>query len=441
MIKKIRSCNDEYKLFCEADSLLVGLSGGADSVALALALKELGCKVSCAHINHCIRGEESERDEYFCRSFCDKEGLRMIVKRLDVRSYCEKNRVGLETGARELRYKALQDIADLLGNEVKLCTAHHADDNLETVLLNLARGTALKGLCGIPPKRDNIIRPLLFCTREEIEKFLEEKNQDYVLDSTNNDDFCARNKIRHYCIPVLKEINPKAAECFSNTSVVISSEDKLLDEYAKDILDTLRIKSKINAERLIKQSLAMKRRIIGLWLLENKIELSFDRVQRVLDILNGGKLNIQNGVYCVCARGILYIERDSESAKPVERSVVLDTKLLFFNKEVLFKIVNTDGENANVHKKFAKSCFDYDKIIGEILFRSRKSDDKIALCGRGFTSSVKKLLSELDFAEREKALILCDSEGVVFVEGFGAAQRVCVDDNTSHMLVVSINQR
>ena len=201
MFEKVKTTISKFNMLEPSEKILVGLSGGADSVSLLICLKELGYNVSAMHINHNLRGEESNRDERFCVKLCEKLDIPLTVKSIDVKAYCRENKLGLEEGARELRYKAFSDVgAD------KICTAHTLSDSVETMLINLTRGTALKGLCGVPNKRDNIVRPLIECTREEVEEFLNKKNISYVTDSTNNSNDYTRNKFRHLVIPEILKI-------------------------------------------------------------------------------------------------------------------------------------------------------------------------------------------------------------------------------------------
>ena len=207
MIDKIFRHIKDNKLLSDGDTVVCGLSGGADSVGLLLALYELreklGINVEALHVNHCLRGEESDRDEEFCCQLCSRLGIPFSAFRVDVKSYAKEHSLSDEEAARKLRYGVFE--ANSQGK--KIATAHNANDNLETVILNLARGSALKGMAGIPVRRNNIIRPLLTVSREEIEAFLSERGQEFVTDSTNLSDDYTRNKIRHKIIPLMNELN------------------------------------------------------------------------------------------------------------------------------------------------------------------------------------------------------------------------------------------
>ncbi|HWP51016.1 MAG TPA: tRNA lysidine(34) synthetase TilS, partial [Clostridia bacterium] len=217
----------KHHMLKQGDSVIVGLSGGADSVALLCVLLELrdtlGVTLSACHVNHNLRGEESLRDERFCRAVCSRKNIDLTVKSVDVTGYCAQNHCSTEEGARILRYQALQS----LDPNARIATAHTLSDNAETLLLNLTRGAALEGLCGIPPVRDNIIRPLINCTRAAVEDYLMALGQNFVTDSTNLSNDYKRNRIRHELMPLLKTINP-SFELAVRRTVDALSEDKML---------------------------------------------------------------------------------------------------------------------------------------------------------------------------------------------------------------------
>ena len=173
-LKQVKNIIDEFSMLENNESVLVGLSGGADSVALLLSLYNLGYRVRACHLNHCLRGEEADRDENFCKNLCHRLNIELIIKHENIEEYARKSKQSIETAAREIRYKFFSDVCD--GS--KIATAHTASDSIETMLFHMARGTGLTGLCSIPPVRGKIIRPLISCTRAEIEVFLKNINQE-----------------------------------------------------------------------------------------------------------------------------------------------------------------------------------------------------------------------------------------------------------------------
>ena len=228
MLNKLLAFIRRYKMLQPGDHVICALSGGADSVALVYAMKLLADKldiaVSAAHFNHCLRGEESDGDEAFVRRFCDRHDIPLHVGRGTVVA----GKKGLEAAARNARYNFL------CGLHGKIATAHTADDNAETVLLHLARGTGLKGLGGIMPVNGNVIRPMLNVTRQDVIVFLQEYHLQYVIDSSNETDQFLRNRLRHHVMPLLREENPRIGENLSATALRLREDAAFLDQLAAE---------------------------------------------------------------------------------------------------------------------------------------------------------------------------------------------------------------
>ena len=211
MVEKVKAFMSQHQLLDDREMYLVALSGGADSVALLCILDALGINISAAHCNFHLRGEESNRDEQFCVDLCQKMGIPLSRIHFDTLEYAQLHKVSIEMAARDLRYRYFAQLAkDLKADGI--CVAHHRDDNVETLLLNLLRGSGIDGLAGIAPQNGNILRPLLCISRQDILQYLKEKGQDYVTDSTNLEDDALRNKIRHHVIPLLQTLNPAASD-------------------------------------------------------------------------------------------------------------------------------------------------------------------------------------------------------------------------------------
>ena len=215
---------------------LVALSGGADSVALLLCLKELGYRVEAVHCNFQLRGEESMRDERFCEELCQRENIPLHKVHFDTQSYADLHKVSIEMAARELRYHYFFQLKEALEAE-GICVGHHKEDSVETVLINLVRGTGLSGLMGIRPRKNDIIRPLLCVTRQEIEDYLCRRASTFVTDSTNLMDDVVRNKIRLNILPQLAEINPSVTEAILTTANHLSDVEAIVQESLKEALE------------------------------------------------------------------------------------------------------------------------------------------------------------------------------------------------------------
>lgn len=210
---------------------LVALSGGADSVTLLWVLHELGYQIEACHCNFQLRGAESDRDEQFCVQLCEQLGIPLHRIHFDTRLYAEVHKESIELAARNLRYRYFAQLKEDVEAD-GICVAHHQDDTVETVLINLIRGAGIQGLTGISAKNGDILRPLLCVDRKEILAYLEEKGQDYVTDSTNLVDDVVRNKIRLNIIPMLKEINPAASKNIAQAAHHLEEANKMLSNIA-----------------------------------------------------------------------------------------------------------------------------------------------------------------------------------------------------------------
>lgn len=432
--------NFNPSLIGEEKKVLVGLSGGADSVCLLLNLLEYSdshnISVSAIHCNHRLR-EAADADEAFCVSLCEKLGVTLFVETLDVRGYAEENGLSHEEAGRVLRYRAFEKHSD--GGLV--ATAHNRGDTAETVIFNLARGTGLRGLCGIPERRGKIIRPMLSCPREEIENYLREKGQDFVTDETNLTDDYTRNKIRHRVVPVLKEINPLAEEHILTLSSMAKTDEDFLSGEAKKLLDSLSDGNSLDAEGLSAAHSALSSRAVALFLAENGIPVTARLVNEVLELSRtkkSSRINVGEDVYISLSRSRIYI--GGERLYP-EYSAPLSVGKNPFPGKCVTAVITEDEKSvkeAFVHRKFTNCHIDYDKIKGALLLRNKRQGDRISLVGRGFESRLKKLLEKIPSFEKDRIAVISDDEGIVFVEGFGAAERVALTQDTKRIMTFRI---
>ena len=238
MKKAFSECVGDYMLrhrlpLDDGRRVLVALSGGADSVALLRVLLNLGVECHAVHCNFGLRGEESERDERFVRRLCQELGVALDVLRFDTRAYAAGHKVSIEMAARELRYAAFERLRVERGLD-DIAVAHHAEDSVETILINLMRGTGIDGLTGIQPRNGHIVRPLLGVTRADIEEYLRSIGQDFVNDSSNDSDDYTRNRVRHHLVPLMQEINPSALAGILTTASNLQGVNDVLHREATD---------------------------------------------------------------------------------------------------------------------------------------------------------------------------------------------------------------
>lgn len=418
MLHKIRSAAEKYRLFEDVRDVTVALSGGADSVALLYGLLELqdeyGFSLSALHINHLLRGEESDRDEGFVRDLCESLGVPLTVERVNVKELAEKRRQSIELAARNVRYEFFAKY-----NKGVTATAHTASDSLETLLFNLSRGSGLRGLCGIPPKRDYYIRPLILCTREEIETYLADKGAAFVTDRTNLTDDYARNRLRHHAVPALQTVNPSVEQTASAMCDSLREDADFLDGMAAKIYCLCEKSSGLDAELLCVQHPAVIKRVLMRFLLE-QTGLAPDHlhIEEMFKVLHsGGRTSLPGGYQAIRSGNLFLIETVKK-----QTSAVYSTSVFYESAE----------KNHNVHNLLFKNEIDCDKIRGTLTVRTRLAGDFIRLAGRNCTKSLKKLFSELKIppCERDTLPVAADDEGVVWICGVGVSERVAVSADT-----------
>lgn len=440
MLEKVYDFIEKNNMLSRGDTVVCGLSGGADSVALLLSLYELrqrlGIAVEAVHVNHCLRGAESDRDEGFCRELCKGLDIAFEAVSCDVRRLSEEQSISVEEAARKLRY----DIFAARSKGKKLATAHNANDALETVILNLSRGTGIKGLAGIPVMRSNIIRPLLTVTRQEIEAFLSERSQPYVTDSTNLSDDYTRNKIRHNIIPLLSELNSSVIATSINTIAALREENGYIEEMARAAQEQCRSGNRLTGLRDYHP--VIRKRCITQLLSDNGLPYSYKRLEEADDILmRGGKINLSGSSYLICRGDIMELcEIKAAPAVSGSAELILGRDTAIAGCIVNCQLIQCDNlkKFESVHKKSTFYIADYDKIRGKLIVRTRKFGDKIRLKGRSFTSSVKKLINEkIPAAERSELLFAEDECGTVIAERLGIADRIAPDETTVRFLKIS----
>ncbi len=438
MLDRVRLTIDKYNMCGRSESLLCCLSGGADSTALLLCLLELGYRVSACHIDHCLRGEESDRDRMFCVELCERLRIPIHVRRLDVKGYCAQNGVSIEDGARTLRYR----VFDELGFD-KIATAHTLSDCIETAVFNLARGTGLAGIASIPPVRGNIIRPLIECSRAETEDFLRSRGQNWVTDSTNLTDEHTRNRIRHGIVPRLREINPSLEQTMRGTLENLRQDNQLIAALADEFYQKALTGGGLDVKMLLEGAPSLTGRAIRRFIGENGCECPRETVLRIMQIAAaGGKLNIGEGKYAVSDGRTLRVTGEKIHYPYTEIAVKAGESAVFHGRTVALSLITNDisAKISNIHQNLTNQAADYGKIKGVIVVRNRRAGDRIRLKGRGFTSDVKKLLqAAVPGGERGRAVVLADDEGVIFVEGCGFAERVAADNGAKTFLFCKIS--
>lgn len=423
----ILEANSKFSFFEEGSTVTVALSGGADSMALLMALlklrETLKIHINAAHLNHMIRGDEAYRDENFVREQCSKSGIKFFCEHIDIPKISAEKSISTELAAREERYRFLNSVADGV-----IATAHTASDNLETVILNLSRGSSLDGLCGIPPKRGNIVRPLILCTREMIEQYCEKNSIPFVTDSTNLTDDYTRNKIRHHIIPALKELNPAVEKSVLKTAFSLREVSENVKSSATEYISQNSNGNTLNISDFKKLDKSIAKKVIVDFLnaVDSKISLENCHIEEIYAIcLNGGKTSIPKDKLCVAKNNTLYIE--NAKSKKLSRSFSVKIKEFTEKKE-------------KINNLLLNNLLDCDRIVGSPIIRSRLPGDSIRLFKRGCTKPLTKLYSEykIPAEERDTLPVIADDEGVIWICGIGVSGRCAVNEKSKNILKIDV---
>ena len=432
VLEKITKFMDQHQMLPEGGLVLAAVSGGADSMCLLTALTELArtrrFSLAAVHYNHMLRGGDSDKDARFVERFCRDRGIPCHMGSGNVAASASQNGLGTEEAAREMRYNYFYSVAEELGAE-KIATAHTADDNAETILMNLTRGSGLRGLCGIPPTRGILIRPLLAVTRTQVEDDLRARSVPYVEDATNAEMIYTRNKLRHQVIPVLKEINPNLALNLRDFSERLRQDEDYLCSLAEDSVGQSLQTGRIGAEKLAGLPAPVAARAI------KKMagrDLSSKHIASVMMLCvsdnPSGELSLP-GLVVSREYGDLAFSETTGSLSFCPVKVQEGTEALIPELNLRISCVRMK-KGANIHKSFNTFLFKYDAVYGKILARPRKPGDKLALSGRNRTKSLKKLFIEERVPRRKRSGIpvLSDERGVIGVYGFGVDRRVLPGD-------------
>lgn len=443
MIDKIKSTLVKYDMLCGASKVIAAVSGGSDSMALLFALKsisaEFGFELCAAHVNHCIRGDAADRDEAFVIEKCKEYGVELYIKKADVVKMAAEQGIGLEECGRNVRY----DFFNSLGDDVVIATAHNLSDRAETFLFNFARGSALRGLCSIPPVRDNIIRPLIDCSKEEILDFCEKNGIEYVSDATNDDVKYSRNRIRHNVVSELCKINPSFEKCAGRCIDSVNEDEFFLSSLAEELVKKSAVENGFDAAVISQAASPIKKRAI-VDIIEKSAGVTVEGkfINKICDMLtHGGGIQINGGVTVRVRKGILDFPSDA-GEKP--SSAYLEKTNRFGNADITCEIIdNNETNNLQLISKYDLEYFlDYDRICGRVVVRSRLEGDKITLSSRKCTKSLKKLFNELAIPPetRNSVAVFADDSGVLLVEGAGVDKRVAINKNTRSILKIRIER-
>lgn len=447
MKNKAYSAVKKYNMLQQNDTVVVGLSGGADSTALLHFLlsvrEELNLRIIACHINHMLRGDEADGDENFVRKICNENSVELRVLRVDVNKEAQKRKIGTEECGRQIRYEFFEKTAAEFN--AKIATAHTASDNAETVIFNMTRGCGIKGLCGIPPVRDNIIRPLIEVTRTEIEEYCRTNGYDFVTDSTNLERDYTRNKIRLDVIPVLKNINPSLESTIARMSTQMRQNEKFITDCAEKSLAEAETPSGYKTTILSRLDDTLLSVALSLLVKKHNIIPEAKHIELIKKIVyNSGAVNLKNNITAVSKQGFLRIISSVHHQENEIISYTNQNLITINNKKISILLMNID--EFNKYKKINNLVFnnsmDYDTIPFNRVFRTRKSGDVFTLPKRNITKSLKKYFIELKVPQekRDEIILFASGSDILWIEGIGVSKKYRVSTDTKKVLVLEIKK-
>ncbi|MDB0440431.1 tRNA lysidine(34) synthetase TilS [Clostridioides difficile] len=457
---KVLSTINKHNLIQKGDKIVLGLSGGPDSVCLLHVLnrlkKDFNIEIYAAHLNHQIRGIEAQKDALYVSKLCEDMGIVFFVKSINVPKYCENEGLSLEEGARKLRYEMFYEIKDKIKAN-KIAIGHNLNDQAETVMMRIMRGTGLKGLKGIDYIRDNcIIRPILDVERIDIEEYCKAYNLNPRIDKTNLENIYTRNKIRLDLLPYMKDnFNSNVIESIVRMSNSLKSDNDYIEKEAEaKFREVSNIKEKsfveINLEDFVCLHDAIKVRVLRNSIKHILGDTNFVDQRHIEDIMSLESDSKVNKMITLPRN--IFVYRKKDSIILTNEEIVTEEIEFYYNipsngfikiKE-LKQIIETQVMSIDRYKSMkldnSSKGFDFNKVKGGIVIRSRRQGDKIKLAVG--SKKVKDLFIDLKIPreERCKIPIITDSEGIICVGDYKISENYKIDESTKEVLKINFNK-
>lgn len=420
-------------LLAGGEKIIVGVSGGADSVALLDILHSFGLECVVAHCNFHLRGEESNRDAFFVEELCKKYNLKYERIDFDTEAYAAINSVSIEMAARELRYNWFEQLR-VIHMADKIAVAHHRDDSVETILLNLVRGTGIRGLTGIAPVNGYVIRPLLSLSRDEIVEYLKDRRLSFVDDSTNNEDMYARNKIRLNVIPMLEAINPSVKESVNKTAEHLTQVANIYYMYMAQVKANIFADNKINISMLVQY---LEPEAI-LFELLSPYGFNSATVRQIFEsvISQSGKIFYSETHELLKDRGYLILKK-KDNLKIERYNIHEDETTL--SRPIHLKIERTPvNGDFSIEKNPDIIYIDADKLAYPLTLRKWRQGDWFMPFGMKGKKKVSDYFSDNKFSlfDKEAAWLLCSGDDIVWIIGHRSDERFKITDKTTEVVKI-----
>lgn len=436
--KFIKHINDN-RLINSKGHLLLAVSGGKDSMCMLYLMQTAGFKISVAHFNFKLRDKESDEDENFVRKFCVDRNIIFHGVSGNTKHYAEQNNISIQMAAREMRYEWFNNLVNEFNYDA-ICTAHHADDNAETILLNLIRGKGLLSLQGIPVRNNNIIRPMLCFTRNDIHKIISENNIPFCEDSSNQSDDYSRNYLRHKIIPLINEINPSSTETINVNGKLFSGIDLLAREYAASILKNAAI---YEAENIILDISLLKQNPAFATLLYYFLEpYGFGKIM-IADIISAS--GTQSGKKFFSQTHVLFTAENKFILQPVRGfqhngTFIIESTGTFNTGILVVEVENIPRGNIEFSSDQNIAFVDKQKIKFPLSIRKWKNGDYFYPLGMNGKQKISDFLinNKIPLPYKEDIMVLESQDEIVWVIGQRLDHRYRITENTSEVLSVKI---
>ncbi|UCB52026.1 MAG: tRNA lysidine(34) synthetase TilS [Candidatus Zixiibacteriota bacterium] len=451
-IEKVKGTTRRFGLLTKGDTVLVALSGGPDSVALLHALlaiqSEFGLKLYAAHLNHKLRGAESDQDEEFAKDLASRQKVRFFCKRIDVKKEAKKRKLSIEETARELRYRYMEKLADRIKAD-RIALGHQADDQAETFLMRLIRGSGSAGLSGIPPKRGKIIRPLIQIRRAEIEEFLKASKIPYRLDSSNYLPDYLRNKIRLSLLPrIEEEFNPKIVETLNRTADIISLQQECIENISEQLLESHCRISKGNItfdlRAFADHGICLQREMVRLCVKKLKgdlKQLTFEPVDRALDLArqekSGKRAQLVDTIWAEVSGSEFAVYRREKRRRGHPLKLPGEVSLREWGIKIKAEILKAEPAAENlVSRNQNVALLDWEKLKEPFWLRSRKRGDKFRPLGMKGTKSVADFLIDAKVPRylRDEVPVLTSGKEIIWVVGYRISEKHKVTGKTKKVI-------
>ncbi len=421
-------------LFSKEDKLIVAISGGADSVALAILLNECNFPIIFAHCNFNLREDESDADEDFVRKLAKELEVECFVESFETEEFAKKNKISIQMAARQLRYFWLEKIRTKTDSKY-IAVAHHKDDDIETYFINLIRGSGIRGFLGMKEKKNKIIRPLLNFERNEIESYLMLKNQEFRTDSSNTDTKYLRNNIRKHIIPIIKDVNPSFSNTFSNELEYMNDVFKVFQNVINTEMKNIILSS--SADIILDKNNLLKSDNKKILLRELIFPFGFSQTEQILNSCN----DISGKIFYSKSHRLL-IDRNKIIISEIKNTEEICLEISENSPEINFPInLRLDvSEDLNYHKYEGKATFDFDRIKFPIQIRKWKEGDYFHPIGMKGKKKLSDFFIDEKFSrfEKDNCFIMCSDKKIMWIVGHRMDDRFKITHKTKKAYIAEL---